>query len=37
VERLRVRDGLDGAATLKFDIPNLRALSENDLRVQSQF
>jgi phenylalanyl-tRNA synthetase alpha chain len=29
--------GLDRVAMLKFDIPNIRTLFENDLRVLSQF
>jgi phenylalanyl-tRNA synthetase alpha chain len=29
--------GLDRVAMLKFDIPNIRTLFENDLRVLGQF
>jgi phenylalanyl-tRNA synthetase alpha chain len=29
--------GIDRVAMLKFDIPNIRTLFENDIRVLSQF
>jgi len=38
MERLRFRIGtLDRCAMIKFDIPNIRTLFENDLRVLQQF